>query len=346
MKCISCGYFNLPQALTCGKCGMDLSRPTLRAGGSLEESLYPPRARDLTAWDKVQRRTPILPRVRLPSVPARNPLPAMGMSLRPWLVMTAALLPGAGHFILGDTQRGVRLLAWFFAVLSLSLLLIHSWVSDCLLWATLGLSLYSVWEVASRAFPPAGANPEAGYYRTLRLGFLSLGTVASTLASFYWLAGQRYPVYHLATDASAPGIRAGDDVIEQRLLQPALQHGDIVLARPADYPIIERILGLPGDRVDYAGGVLWVNGVQAGPERLPLSGAARQAAGTFNTIVPPGQVCLWQVPAGYYPEAGEGGGPAPSAAFVTFPARDIEGRVLGVLEPPAHRCWFQRFPPQ
>lgn len=340
MKCISCGYFNLPQALTCGKCGMDLSRPTLRAGGNLGESLYPPRARDLTAWDKVQRRVRISERVRLPAMPAQKPLPAMGVSLRPWLVMTAALLPGAGHFILGDTKRGVRLSACFFAVLGLFLLLIHSWASNYLLWAALGLSLYSVWTVAGRVFPPATSSPEARYYRTLRLGFLSVGTVASTLASLYWLAGQWYPVYHLTNDSSAPGIQAGDDVIEQRLSHPALRRGDVVLARPAENPIIERVLGLPGDRVDYAGGVLWVNGVQAGPERLPLSGAARRAAGTFNTVVPPGQVCLWQVPAGTYPEAGEGGGPLPTAAFVTLSTSSIEGRVLGVLDPPAHRRWF------
>lgn len=342
MKCISCGYFNLPQALTCGKCKMDLSRPALRAGGNLGESLYPPRARDLSAWDKVQRRVQIPERVRLPARAAQNPLPTMGASLRPWLVMTVALLPGAGHFILGDIWRGVRLLACFFAMLGLFFLLMHSSASNYLLWAALGLSIYSVWAVAGRVFPPATSIPEARYYRTLRLGFLSLGTVASTLASLYWLAGQWYPVYHLATDASAPGIQAGDDVIEQRLSQPVLRRGDVVLARPAENPIIERVLGLPGDRVDYAGGVLWVNGVQAGPERLPLSGAARRAAGTFTTVVPAGQVCLWQVPAGTYPEAGEGGGPLPTGSFATLSTSSIEGRVLGVLDPPAHRRWFPR----
>ncbi len=344
MKCISCGYFNLPQALTCGKCQMDLSRPALRAGGSLGESLYPPRARDLSAWDKVQRRVRLPERVKPLVVPARNPLPAMGMSLRPWLVMTVALLPGAGHFLLRDTRRGVPLLACFLAALGFCFLLIHSWLSNLLLWAALGLSVYSVWDVAGRVFPPADDNPEAGYYRTLRLGFLSVATVASTLASFYWLAGQRYPVYHLVTDASAPGIQAGDDVVEQRLPHAVLRRGDIVLARPAGSPIIERVLGLSGDRVGYAGGVLWVNGVQAGPERLPLSGAARRATGTFDTVVPAGQVCLWQVPAGTYPEVGGGGGPPPAAAFVTLSTSSIEGRVLGVLEPPAHRRWFQSSP--
>lgn len=336
MKCLQCGYFNMPQALTCGKCGMDLARPTLRAGGNLGESLYPPRARDLTVWERVQRR------VRLPSLPVSAARPRLEVSLRPWLVMTAALLPGAGHLLLRDTRRGLLLLASFFAVLGSALLLMRSEVSDWLLWAALGLSLYSVWEAAGRAFPPADGTPEAKYYRTMRLGFLSVSTVASTLASFYWLAGQWYPVYRLTTNANAPALQAGDTVIEQRLSQPAPRRGDVVLAQPAAYPIIERVVGLPGDRVDYAGGVLWVNGVQAGPERLPLSGAARRASGTFSTVVPAGQVCLWQVPAGEYPEAGEGGGPLPAAAFVTLSIGSIEGRVLGVLGPPAHRRWFQR----
>ena len=341
MKCIACGYFNMPQALTCGRCGMDFAHPAVRAGGNLGESLYPPRARDLTAWDRVQRR------VRLPSFPAPAALPLQRVSLRPWLVTTAALLPGAGHLILRDTQRALLLMASFFALLGLALLLLHFWVSDWLLWAALGLSLYSVWDAANRSFPPAASSAEARYYRSLRLGFLSLSTVAGTLASLYGLAGQRYPVYHFATDAGAPALQAGDTVIEQRWSQtvPDLRRGDIVLARPNGYPVIERVLGMPGDRVDCAAGVLWVNGIRVGPEGRPLS-AAWQASGTFDTIVPAGQVCLWLVPAGYYPEAGEGGGPVPTSSFATLAAGNIEGRILGVLDPPAHRRWFHRAPSQ
>jgi len=340
MKCIGCGYFNMPQALTCGQCGMDLAHPSVRAGGSLGQSLYPPRARDLTFLDRVGRR------IRLPALPTRAP--ALDLSLHSWLVMTAALLPGAGHLLLRDTPRGLRLMASFFAALGLALLLLRSWASDFLLWAALGLVYYSVWEAANRSFPPAPNSPEARYLRSLRLGFLSIGTVAGTLASLYWLAGQWYPLYHLATDASAPGLRAGDEVIEQRLGQPLayLRRGNIVLAQSNDYPIIERVLGLPGDRVEYAGGTLRVNGRRASPDSLPLSAAARQAVGTFDIVVPPGEVCLWRVPAGYYPEAGEGGGPPPTASFTTLNAENIEGRLLGVLEPPVHRRWFHRSAPR
>ena len=346
MKCIGCGYFNMPQALTCGQCGMDLARPSVRAGGSLGQSLYPPRARDLTFLDRVQRRIRP-PALLTKALPARAAPPPLQVSLRPWLVMTAALLPGAGHLMLRDIRRGAVLLASFFAMLGLALLLLHSWAADLLLWAALGLVYYSVWEAANRSFPPALNNPESQYLRALRLGFLSIGTVAGTLGSLYWMAGQWYPLYHLATDASAPGLRAGDEVVEQRLARPLayLRRGDIVLAQSNDYPIIERVLGLPGDRVAYTSGALWVNGRRASPDGLPLSAAARQAVGTFDAVVPPGGVCLWRVPAGYYPEAGEGGGPPPSASFATLNAGDIEGRLLGVVEPPARRRWFRRPPP-
>jgi len=342
MKCIGCGYFNMPQALTCGQCGMDLARPSVRAGGSLGQSLYPPRARDLTFLDRVQQR------IRPLAPPARTTSPALALSLRPWLVMTAALLPGAGHLLLHDIRRGAVLMGSFFAMLALALLLLHFWVSDLLLWAALGLVYYSVWEAANRSFPPAPNSPESRYLRSLRLGFLSIGTIAGTLCSLYWMVGQWYPLYHLATDASAPGLRAGDEVVEQGLAQPlaVLRRGDIVLARSNDYPIIERVLGLPGDRVAYVSGALWVNGRRASPDRLPLSATAlRPIVGTFDAVVPPGEVCLWRVPAGYYPEAGEGGGQPPSASFATLNAGDIEGRLLGVLEPPARRRWFHRPPP-
>lgn len=73
MKCIGCGYFNMPQALTCGQCGMDLARPSVRAGGSLGQSLYPPRARDLTFLDRVQQR------IRPLAPPARTTSPALAL---------------------------------------------------------------------------------------------------------------------------------------------------------------------------------------------------------------------------------------------------------------------------
>lgn len=334
MKCTQCGYFNLPNALVCGRCGMDLAHPTVQAGGSLGESLYPPRARDRTWRDQVQMR------VRLPSLPERAPMPPLGATLRPWLLMSAAVLPGGGHFLLRDGKRGMALLAAFVGMVCLALFLLHWWVSDLLLWAALFLVGYSVWDVTQRVFPSASDNPESRYYRQLRLGFLSVGTVAGTLASLYWLAGQWYPLYHLTNDQSLPTLRAGDDVVEQRLAQPlqTLRRGDILVVQEGDYPAIERLIGLPDDHVVAADGVLSVNGHRVDHEGQPLSAAGQRALGGIDVIVPPGQVYLWLPQAGTYD--GEGQFQPPPAFFGAVSAGTVEGRLIAVIGPAPHRRWF------
>lgn len=334
MKCTQCGYFNLPNALACGRCGMDLAHPVASNRSDLGESLYPRRARDRTWRDHVQMR------VRLASLPERAPMPPLGDTLRPWLLMTAAVLPGGGHFLLRDWPCGLGLLTAFAGTLALTMLFLHWWVSDLLLWTALFIVCCSVWDVTNRVFPPAADNPEAFYYRRLRLGCLSLGTVAGTLASLYWLAGQWYPIYHLTNDESAPTLRAGDDVTEQRLNWPlqSLRHGDVVVVQENGYPIIERLLGLPGDHLVDAGGVLLVNGHLADRERQPLNAAGWRAAGAFDVIVPPGMVYLWLPQPGVYD--GEGQFQPPRAFFGSIYAGTVEGRLIAVVGPPSHRRWF------
>ena len=94
MKCTQCGYFNLPNALTCGRCGMDLAHPTASANRLIWAK----------ACIRAGRKGPHLAGSGADagsvagSCPNPTPMPPLRDSLRPWLLMTAAVLPGGGHF--------------------------------------------------------------------------------------------------------------------------------------------------------------------------------------------------------------------------------------------------------
>jgi hypothetical protein len=336
MKCIQCGYFNLPQALTCGRCGVDLAHPTPRPGGTLQESLYPPRARERTVGTQVRLR------LRVPAVPLPSPasLASLKEVTQPWLVMTAALIPGLGHLLLGDRRRGTALALAAFLTLALALAWLRTDLSDLLFWVILGIICWSVWDIADRAFPTDAPGMEDRALRGLRLAFLSVAMVAGTVASLYWLAGLWYPRYEITDNWTGAVLQKGDAVTARRLSSPFpdLRRGDVVVVNSGEYPIIERVIGLPGDRVDSAGGVLWVNGRRAGAAGSPLDGS--WARSTFHTVVPPDQVCFWLSPTGIFRGEegmyGDGGRP-PQASFGTVSVASVEARVLAVLEPPAHR---------
>jgi hypothetical protein len=331
MKCIHCGYFNLPQALTCGRCGMGLTKPLPHTGGCLQESLYPPRARERTLGMQVEARLGLaIPRTP-PSLSVR--------SMRPWLITTAALLPGAGHFLLGRVRTGVLLLTGAAALAAAILLTLHSPVSDLLAWLLLAIVCGSAWDAARHSFPDetTGDN-EARFLREMRLICIGLGTVAGTLTGAFWLATRWYPLYDITTDAQAPVLKSGDELLTRAVIgsSVALHRGMVVTVASGEYPIIERIVGLAGDRVQVGGGALFVNGRRAEPDALPLSPASQWGARPYDVSVPPGEVCLWTTT---LLEGDDGmiAGLARAGSFTTYNSREVTGQPIAVLEPPARR---------
>jgi len=66
-----------------------------------------------------------------------------------------------------------------------------------------------------------------------------------------------------------PGIKDGDELVVQRLdekTRTQLLRGDIIVFRyPADQTkrFVKRVIGLPGDKIEFKTGELWLNGVKA-----------------------------------------------------------------------------------
>jgi signal peptidase I len=82
----------------------------------------------------------------------------------------------------------------------------------------------------------------------------------------------------------APTVRKGDHVFALTHGGPLPLHGEIVVfKRPSDRKtdFIKRVIGLPGDRVQYRDGRLYLNGMPV--ERAPLS-AAEVAALNYSDV--------------------------------------------------------------
>lgn len=93
------------------------------------------------------------------------------------------------------------------------------------------------------------------------------GSMKSTL-----LIGDYLFVSKLSYGYSRYSFPLGIDFFDGRILGDAPKRGDIVVFRPPGEPhtdYIKRLIGLPGDRVQVKGGVLYVNGEMAKQSPLP-----------------------------------------------------------------------------
>jgi signal peptidase I len=286
MQCPSCRFENMPGLETCGRCGTSL----VLAAGAID--VHPPRASH--AAKRVRQVVPrrLLYRARDAAAQAnraiirsiveesRIPLPEPG-------VLPRLFVPGWAHFYTGQRMRG-----WFFlaAFLPLLLLALTRWGTPLgSIAAGLAFSVHasSVLDILIRQgtvrFPKMMATT---FIVSLVLGLLIYAPAG-------WLLSYRLAVpVEFAHDA--PPFQR-DDVVLINLSAYALtspRSGDVVQFRPLSAgrvadpnqtfhtrwvyeqtELIDRVIGLPGDRVVWDAGKLTVNGRPAWtpllPERLP-----------------------------------------------------------------------------
>jgi signal peptidase I len=208
---------------------------------------------------------------------------------------------------------------------------IHQPASDTLLGLALCLAWYSVWDAALHSFPPSVEDEAACLLRLARLGFLSAGIVLASLAGGYTLLNRRFELWIIRTDQLAPVFLRGDQLMVRPMEHPLLrlQRGDVVVqGRDTLQPVIERVIGLPGDRIEGRGMALAVNGRLLPAERLPL--AALPPSVPFSAVVPRGCVGIRN------PGAANDGVP-----LLWLAEEEIEGRLVCILQPPERRRWLR-----
>lgn len=116
------------------------------------------------------------------------------------------------------------------------------------------------------------------------------------------LASGSVKMFQIPTDGMAPTIRAGDYILATRIFSPekSAKRGDLVIfdahrAHPSlRSKYVQRLVAVAGDRVEFIGGQLHVNGVPL-PERSGQFSKPARHAPEFPTItyprfIPPGEI--------------------------------------------------------
>jgi signal peptidase I len=341
MKCPNCGYFNLPGATACGQCRRLLEAASTPGAGTAIPiaEIYPPRAAKRNAQQKIDAHSPTARRARRfaardwrrtseDALNARTEVWNWQLALHWWIAPLLSLIPGLGQL----WQRRFLMSAIFFAATTLFVLLgiatFFNAASNFFFAGAILVAWSSILDAANHSFPPA--VEKARIWRGLRLSFLALNIVSLTVWGAFWLASSRYTLWTVAGNQGAPVLQSGDGlIVEQfRTANPLLEveRGDIIIADDA----IERVLGLPGDRVIFENGVLRVNGKTLASQKMPLN--FQPGSRPFDAKVLPGQLLIWQAM-----QSGIQRYDAIPQAYRLVPEDQLEGRVIGIYNPPQRR---------
>ena len=206
--------------------------------------------------------------------------PALAQAMAPRRPLIAALasliLPGFGQLYNGDLNRAIWLFLSFAMLCIPAIGLVALYLPDAMMLPTLLLGLlaalsvwgYAVWDAWRGARDhgggPAKAWQQSGVYA---LVFVLCDLLALPLLTLYVREHQVEPFY-IPSTSMEPSVRRGDRIwADKRYNCPGckqgVHRGDIaVFAYPNDRSVryIKRVIGLPGDQIQFKERQVWVNG--------------------------------------------------------------------------------------
>ncbi|MEW6451767.1 MAG: signal peptidase I [Pseudomonadota bacterium] len=218
--------------------------------------------------------------------------------------IVAALLtliaPGSGHVYAGHIRRGLVLFATLLAtqavttaaaaLLPPSFLAIAIYGSGSML-VLLAIYLFGIIDAARTARRP-GAAPRwyvvAGIMLAVWLASFAVSEVASRMKPYFpWRA------FNVPSTSMEPTVRLGEwflgDMAYFRSHEPA--RGDVVIYQPPSDPdtfYIKRVLGLPGDRVQFREGRAFINGAAVNEPYVRAGDPRAVVNNTPEFVVPAG----------------------------------------------------------
>ena len=286
MQCPSCRFENMPGLDACGRCGtslglgtavIDVNPPRASRSAKRLRKVVPRRffyqARDVAAEAHRRFSGSVIN-------DSRVPLPEPG-------ILSRLMVPGWAHIYSGFRIRG-QVFFWAYAVLlALGLLQWGTELGSVLLGLAFSVHASSIIDILLRQgtvrFPRMMATAAFVFAGLSLLIYFPAGQVLMRMAAPIEYATDVPPfqrldvvlVNHWAFALSDP--RRGDVVLfSSDLVEPARGRTAILAFRFAfeENQVIDRLIGLPGDRVVWDGGKLTVNGTEVSwkpllPERLP-----------------------------------------------------------------------------
>lgn len=298
------------------------------------ETVYPPRARDRSLWQRWLWSVTSSP--RLESLKRRNHAFWTGVAggvrwlgIREMGLLLLSVIPGLGHIaVLGQLRRGLLLFFGTVAAVVLGVFLYRTPVLDCLAYLILLASMWSVYLAVNRLRPSATGQLAMSLERV----GIALLIVALYLGSYIALRYAVRPWYitvRVLADAPIAGtVSAGDSLLIRR--DAIIRRGDLVIATcrlgRLSASTISPVVGMPGDTIEV-GPVIKVNGVPTG-----FTGWSRRVDG-FYPAVTLGKDQYWVMPN----LTANTNDPDVMATAGTVSQSDVWGRAIAVIGPPSHR---------
>jgi len=339
MECLNCGFENIPGTPTCARC-----QSVLNLG---DVAVVPRRASSLRLVTRVLRGWYWF-RTRLPTLPGLLPH-WRPLTFEPvaWRALALTLVvPGLGHLREGHRRFGWVLLGLWLAFLLAAVVTVAGPWS---IWWLMGA--IAVHATALTSLQAANLAFERILVRMLFGALLFLGLQWLVYVPITRLVEHVVVPLQLVNFASGPVLSNNDGILyEGPWVRPAtFARGELVVysipafgteGRHGGYFVpegfgVDRVLGLPGERVQSRDGVLTINGVPAEPPVTPLGGwpfaLDDVTLGPYEYAIIPSQLAL------FVPNAMRGGLPSGVVRHLTVVSQErILGRVLLRVQPWRH----------
>jgi len=166
------------------------------------------------------------------------------------LVLVRAFLPLAGRFV--DPVVGMIVVWWFATMVRRLHDAGHSGGWALFLLVPYVGVLVAIWVLMLR-----GERP----FNNSHAGLRAAGTAGLVLMAVLSLSRVFWAPYWSASEAMKPSVRVGDYLVTRYARPENLARGDVVVFRHplTGVPMVARLIGLPGDRVQMAGGAVVLN---------------------------------------------------------------------------------------
>jgi hypothetical protein len=254
MRCPACGRDNDPNALFCFDCAAEL------VSGAAKE-LEPPRARDRRARRAAAHQQRLQRGWEDLGYSLRRARPDWGGTLeaaKRVALTLAAVVPGLGHVVLGQQRRGMIVLAIFLVSAAGWLAFMgtaFSSVMGFVMVSALCTSVVDCLRIAYHSTQARARISDALWALAIVFGMYALGL---------WLVSQRWqrvvvnlPIIRISAPESGTGpatvFAAGDRLFVSRAAyrRRAPTRGDIVLAEVDGQETVQRLIGVPGDKLEF-----------------------------------------------------------------------------------------------
>ena len=142
--------------------------------------------------------------------------------------------------------------------------------------------------------PPDYALKE--YNRWYVYAMLVVIILPMAVCGAFFIREKAYEAFKVVTDRMSPTIRDGERVLVNKTIYDVepMRRGDVVIVRSPNairWNLVQRLVGLPGDKIELRGGEVLVNG-----EPVVHPGGA---SSTQPDTRPPGEAVKWTLPSGH-----------------------------------------------